>query len=119
VSRIREYYADLHAVNIVRDGGIKLANALVKIVTETGRIVYRGHDVHRYSGVKALFIADPDKAVEEIVELAKENIIDNRVLAFAKRRVTFADNLMELFSTHPNTVKRIRKLLSYHNIEIS
>ncbi len=119
VSRIREYYADLHAVKIVRNGGIKLANALVKIVTETGKIVYRGHDVHRYSGVKALFIADPDRAVEEMVELARENMLDRRVLSIARRKVTFADNLMELFSTHPNTVKRIRRLLSYHDIEIS
>lgn len=118
VSRIREYYADFHAVSIVREGGVKLANALVKIITETGRIVYRGHDIHRYSGVKALFIADPDKSKEEMVELAKYNLIDRRALAIARRRVTFADSMMELFSTHPNTVKRIRRLLSYHNIDV-
>jgi len=119
VSRIREYYADFHAVSIVKQGGVKLANALVKIITETGRMVYRGHDIHRYSGVKALFIADPDKSSEEMVELVKYNLVDNRVLSIARRRVTFGDNLMELFSTHPNTVKRIRRLLSYHDIDVS
>ncbi len=118
VSRIREYYADFHAVNIVKNGGIKLANALVKIVTETSRIVSRGYDVHRYSGVKALFIADPDKAVEETLEMAKAGMVDRRALLLARRRVTLADNLLELFSTHPNTVKRIRRLLSYHQIEV-
>jgi len=118
VSRIREYYADLHAVTIVKNGGLKLANALIKIIDATSNLLYRGYNISRFSGIKALFIADPDRAVEDMKELSSSGILDRRVISYARRKVSTVDNLMELFSTHPNTVKRIRRLLKYSGIEV-
>ncbi len=113
VSRIREYYADYHAVKVVPDGARKLANALVKIVYGTSSLVSRGYDVHKFSSVKALLIADPDTAVEDLEMLAKEGFIDRRVLQLARRRLNAGERLLELFSTHPHIVNRLRRLLSY------
>ncbi len=113
VSRLREYYADLHAAQIVENGNIKLANALVKIVYGTTRYVARGGDVHRFSAVKPLLIADPDTAIDDLRDLAREGFIDRRVLELARRRLRTEERIMELFSTHPHIVNRLRRLLSY------
>jgi len=113
VSRIREYYADYHAVQVVDDGARKLANALVKIVYGTSNLVAKGYDIHRFSSVKALLIADPDTAVDDLEMLAREGYVDRRVVEIARRRLTSADRVMEMFSTHPHIVNRLRRLLSY------
>ena len=110
-SRLREYYADSHSMSIVENGGYKLANALAKIVSYSGRLKARGYDTSRFSGLKALFIADPDKAVDELEELRRNGIVGDTVYRIARRKITFGEKILELFSTHPNTVKRIRRLL--------
>ena len=111
-SRLREYYADSHSMKIVEDGGPKLARALAKIVEYTGAMKNKGVNTSSYSSLKALFIADPDKAVEEFNELREKGIVTSDIVyKLAHRKVTFGDRIIELLSTHPNTTKRIRRLL--------
>jgi len=66
-----------------------------------------------FSSFKALFISDPDRAETDAVSIAQARgyASDQRLVEEVLRReVTAADRLMELFSTHPNIVKRLRAL---------
>ncbi len=113
MSRLREYYADRHAVAVVDDGSRKLSEGLAKIVSYTGQMG-RVRDVRAYSNFKALFIADPDTAGKDAVEIAtisrrSDQELVQRVLS--SKVSTFA-TFTELFSTHPNIVKRLRALQS-------
>ena len=111
-SRLREYYADSHSMQIVENGGPKLARALAKIVEHTGALKSRGVKTSGYGSLKTLFIADPDKAVDDLNELREEGIVgSNIVYKLAHRKITFGERIMEMLSTHPNTTKRIRRLL--------
>jgi len=111
LSRLREYYADRHVVSVVDDGARKLSEGLAKIVIYTGRIS-KVSDVRSYSYLKALFIADPDMAeqdsskIREIMGGSDQRLVQ-RVLS---RRVSQFDSFVEIFSTHPNIVKRLRIL---------
>jgi heat shock protein HtpX len=104
VSRLREYYADQHAIRTVGDGARKLAEGLAKIVQASGLLRQRG-DTTSHS-FKALFISDPDATTQAYASSDRE-----LVQAVASRPLTFGDRLLELFSTHPNVTKRIRALL--------
>ena len=118
LSRLREYYADIHSASVVKDGALKLQVALAKLVNSTARLRARGLDVSSFSGFKALFITDPDKAIEEVESVASiptaPGIISRRELALVerikRRELTLADRIIEIFSTHPNIVKRLRAL---------
>ena len=111
LSRLREYYADRHSVAVVDDGARKLSEGLAKIVSYTGRMS-RVSDVRAYSNFKALFISDPDTAEKDAAEIQMtlggsdqqlvQRVISSKVSAF--------DSLVEIFSTHPNIVKRLRAL---------
>jgi heat shock protein HtpX len=115
LSRLREYYADRHAVSVLNNGAQKLSTSLAKIVKTTRRINETGKSKQQkpnLSAYKALFISDPDRANEDSVELAimenKSN--QNLVRELTSKKLTFADKLLEAFSTHPNIVKRLRAL---------
>jgi heat shock protein HtpX len=123
LSRLREYYADRHSAQVVDDGANKLSVALAKIVTYTGQMSrgrmnlgQRGQvgNVKAFSNFKALFIADPDTAekdsaeVRTIMEGSDKDLVQ-RVLS---RKVSTFDSFVEIFSTHPNIVKRLRALQS-------
>ena len=115
LSRLREYYADRHSVSVVDGGAQKLSTGLAKIVNTT-RKVNAAQKAHQEkpssSAFKALFISDPDRASVDSVELATmEAQSDQRLVQnITSRKLTFADKLMEVFSTHPNIVKRLRAL---------
>jgi heat shock protein HtpX len=98
-------------MGIVEDGGPRLARALAKIVTYTGNMKSRGMDTSRYSGFKALFIADPDRSLQELNELKNHGIVNDIVVELARKKITTGEKILELLSTHPNTTKRIRRLL--------
>ncbi|MEM2094073.1 MAG: zinc metalloprotease HtpX [Candidatus Bathyarchaeia archaeon] len=111
LSRLREYYADRYSVSIVNDGARKLSEALAKIVTYTGRTSLARH-VQGLSGFKTLFIADPDSAGKDTVEIFsyRQTSDQELVQTILSRKPSSLESLVEMFSTHPNIVKRLRAL---------
>jgi len=113
LSRMREYYADRTSALSVEDGPRKLSEALAKIVTSTGRMKTRYGHVGNSSSFKALFISDPDRAETDEAAIAASRMFrtDQRLVQeIVSKRVTTLDRALELFSTHPNIVKRLRAL---------
>ena len=113
LSRLREYYADRHSASIVEEGPRKLSEGLAKIVNHTSRMKRRRRDVGSFSSFKALFISDPDRAEADTVSItqAGARLTDQKLVARVLRKeVTFFDRLGELFSSHPNIVKRLKAL---------
>ncbi len=115
LSRLREYYADRHSVSVVNGGVQKLSTGLAKIVKATRKVNSTRRAQQKKpnsSAYKALFIADPDRAIVDSVELATMEAQSDQKLVqeIATRKITFADRLLEVFSTHPNIVKRLRAL---------
>ena len=115
-SRIREYYADLGSVqmgNMPHD----LATALYKLVYGNARL-RNSPEMKRVEGVKAFFVNDPSRAWNEIRELSQidrdmSGTIDyDELMELRQKEVHLgtADKMMELFTTHPNMLKRIKHL---------
>jgi heat shock protein HtpX len=113
LSRLREYYADRHSVSVVQDGARKLSEGLVKIVHSTTRMRRRYTNMGGLSSFKALFISDPDSAEKDSIALSRTGVSrgDSELVAeYLRRKVTLLDQIAELFSTHPNIIKRLRAL---------
>ena len=114
LSRIREYYADRHSATILDDGSRKLSEGLAKIVNSTNRLKQNSRKKSTgSSSFKALFISDPDRSEVDSAALAQLGRgMDDRKLVdeVLRRKVTTFDRIMEVFSTHPNIVKRLRAL---------
>lgn len=112
LSRLREYYADRFSVSIVEDGSRKLSEALAKIVSSNVKFK-RYYGVSGISSFKTLFIEDPDKAEDDIISIAQSRMFktdQELVKEVLSRKVTFFDRIIELLSTHPNIVKRLKAL---------
>lgn len=114
LSRLREYYADGHSASVVEDGPRKLSEGLAKIVSKTGRMrVSQRREAFAFNSFKTLFISDPDKAERDTTDVAEytSSVSDQALVErLLQRRVTTADVIMELLSTHPNITKRLRAL---------
>ncbi|MGD8505268.1 MAG: zinc metalloprotease HtpX [Candidatus Bathyarchaeota archaeon] len=113
LSRLREYYADRHSASIVEEGPRKLSEGLAKIVNHTGRMKRRRKNVGSFSSFKALFISDPDRAEADALSItqARAFTADQKLVERVLRKeVTSLDRLAELFSSHPNIVKRLKAL---------
>lgn len=118
-SRIREYYADKGSVEMGNQPH-HLASALYKLVAGGARFKGR-EELKRVEGMKAFFLNDPSQAWNEVRDLSQ--IDDNRdgkvsqdelmMLRQKRIRLGFGDKMMEVFTTHPNTLKRIQTLSSY------
>jgi heat shock protein HtpX len=115
-SRIREYYADKGSVQL-GNGSHSLASALYKLVYSNAR--YKNSpELKQVGGVKAFFANDPSQAWNEIRELSQldrdnSGTIDQSELLRIRQmnvRMSFTDRMMELFTTHPNMLKRIKHL---------
>lgn len=121
-SRIREYYADLGSVRLGNEPHY-LATALYKLVYGSAKA--SKDSLKQVEGLKAFFANDPSRARTEIQELRQIDLdmsgtIDkSELMALSTKsvRVGTADKIMEIFSTHPNMVKRIKHLsaLIYHH----
>ena len=114
LSRIREYFADRHSASIVEDGSQKLSEGLAKIVNSTNTMKKTRRDKSGGSNsFKALFISDPDRSeldAEALSQLGR-GIGDRRLVEeVLRKKITTFDKIMEVFSTHPNIVKRLRAL---------
>jgi heat shock protein HtpX len=113
LSRLREYYADRHSASIVEEGSRKLSEGLAKIVHSTNRVKKKRQKASSLNSFKALFIADPDRAESDAVSLmhAGAYMPDQRLVQeVLSRKVTTLDRVAELFSSHPNIVKRLKAL---------
>jgi heat shock protein HtpX len=113
LSRLREYYADRHSVSIVENGAEKLSTGLVTIVEQSKRGGQQRRQQQKNNmAFKALFIADPDRANADSAEIHANGIADKRELLSKTlaQKPTHKDNFTEIFSTHPNIIKRLRAL---------
>jgi heat shock protein HtpX len=114
-SRIREYFADRGSIAL-GNSPASLASALYKLVYGAARM--DKEDLRQVEGVKAFFASDPSRAWQEIRELKqldqdKNGTIDQAELDLLRRksiRLSGVDKFMELLSTHPNMLKRIKQL---------
>jgi heat shock protein HtpX len=115
VSRVREYYADQGSVEI---GGRphKLASALYKLVYGTAATDKK--QVKEFEGIKAFFVNDISDARNEIKDLREIDLnLDGIIsedeldqLRDSPTRISTGSKIMELMSTHPNMIKRIKRL---------
>jgi heat shock protein HtpX len=118
-SRIREYYADKGSVELGNKPSA-LASALYKLVYGCAR-KSGDEDMKAVEGMKAFFLNDPSQAVNEIHELSeldldKSGTIDSEELFRLKGKqinLNAGAKMMELLSTHPNMLKRIKQLSQY------
>lgn len=114
-SRIREYYADRGSVELGNSPHY-LASALYKITYASAKVPRNA--LKQAEGFKAFFLNDPSKAMNEIRELRDLDMdmsgtIDREELSqLSSKEIKFSntDKFMELFSTHPNMLKRIKYL---------
>lgn len=117
-SRIREYFADRGAIELGNPPE-KLASALYKLVYGSARADKEG--LRSVEGLKAFFLNDPSRASLEFNELRQMDLdrsgeIDaSELQAIARKEVhlSFGDKLMELLTTHPNMLRRIKALSTY------
>jgi len=115
LSRLREYYADRNSASIVDGGSQKLSTGLAKIVNATKNMGSMGRSrqqTRNQNSFKALFITDPDTAKVDSVELSVMSAADSEKLVqeILSRKLTTSDKILEVFSTHPNIIKRLRAL---------
>jgi heat shock protein HtpX len=117
-SRIREYYADAGSAELTQKPH-ELASALYKMVYGSAR---PGTEkiTKELGSMRAFFAADPMTARGDIKDLSAADLNrDGKIDAyelkmFAERaQVGRAERLMELFSTHPNPVVRVKRLGTY------
>jgi heat shock protein HtpX len=114
-SRIREYYADR--------GSVALGNSPHHLATALYKLVYGSAKVPKdalksMEGQKAFFLNDPSRARREISDLKQVDtdlsgtIDQNELMAIRVKSVSIStgDKMMEMMSTHPNMVKRIKHL---------
>jgi len=114
-SRIREYFADRGSMDLGNRPS-DLASALYKLVYGSARMPKEA--IKDVEGMKAFFANDPSRALKELKDLRDLDIdrsgkIDpGEMIALQDKTVNigFGDRLMEMMSTHPNMLKRIKRL---------
>jgi len=117
-SRVREYFADKGSIDLGNKPQA-LASSLYKLVYGSARM--DKESIKEVEGLKAFFANDPSRALEEIKELRQLDLdrngtIDGAELALLrskKLKLNFGDRMLELLSTHPNMLKRIKQLSEY------
>jgi heat shock protein HtpX len=119
-SRIREYFADRGSVLLGNSPSV-MATSLYKLAYGSARM---DKDVIKDAeGLKAFFVNDPSRALNEVRELAQLDLDRSgtldanelEVLRTKQVRLGLGDRLLELLSTHPNMLKRIRQLSEYRS----
>ena len=119
-SRIREYYADERSVKLGNPPQ-HLASALYKLVYSSAQLKRdprAQEQLKRAEGVKAFFLNDVSRALNEVRDLKEVDrdlsgtIDQSELLAIRSQEVKLgkAEKMMEIFTTHPNMLKRIKRL---------
>jgi len=118
ISRTREYYADHGSIEI---GGRpdKLTSALYKLVYGASKA--SKEEIKEIEGTKAFFLNDVTNARNDIQELSQLDVdqdgeisaSDLAQLKYKKVNIKTSEKVAELFSTHPNMLKRIEKIAEY------
>ena len=119
-SRIREYFADKGSIDLGNKPS-SLASALYKLVYGSARMPKEA--IKDVEGMKAFFANDPSRAMSELKELKdldldkSGTISDSELMALHNKTIHlgFGDKVMELFSTHPNMLKRIKRLSEWEH----
>lgn len=114
-SRIREYFADKGSVDLGNSPSW-LASSLYKLVYGSARMPKEA--MKDVEGLKAFFVNDPSRAVAEFndlrtLDLDKSGTISSQELGALRAseiKLKFGDRLLEILSTHPNMLKRIKRL---------
>lgn len=114
-SRIREYFADKGSIDLGNPPS-QLASALYKLVYGAARMPKEA--IKDVEGMKAFFANDPSCALKDFTELKSLDMDKSGTISASELealhntniRLGFGDKLMELFSTHPNMLKRIKRL---------
>ncbi|MBP7056296.1 MAG: M48 family metalloprotease [Candidatus Omnitrophica bacterium] len=118
-SRIREYFADKGSVDLGNNPA-SLASALYKLVYGSARMPK--DSLRDVEGMKAFFVNDPSRSLQELkdlgsIDIDKSGTISNsELLALQNKHVKlgFGDKMMEVLSTHPNMLKRIKRLSEWN-----
>lgn len=122
-SRIREYYADKGSVQL-GNRPYYLASALYKLAYVNARskdMKYQKEELKQVKGAKAFFVNDPLQAYNELLEISqidrnKDGAIDQNELLTVRQmkvRLSFGQKVLEVFTTHPNMLKRVKQLSTY------
>lgn len=114
-SRVREYFADKGSVDLGNNPS-ELASALYKLVYGAARMPKDA--IKDVEGMKAFFANDPSKAVSDFNELKSLDLDRSGTISTGELRMlqdktvklNFGDKVLELLSTHPNMLKRIKRL---------
>ncbi|MDI6606563.1 MAG: zinc metalloprotease HtpX [Candidatus Omnitrophota bacterium] len=117
-SRIREYFADKGSV-LLGNNPSALASSLYKLVYGSARM--NKESLKETEGLKAFFLNDPSRSLKEIRELSqldldKSGTLDSAELEQLRNKkitLSFGDLMLEALSTHPNMLKRIKRLSEY------
>lgn len=115
ISRVREYYADAGSVELGCQPE-KLASALYKLVYGAARIPEQ--EIKDVEGTKAFFLTDISNARNEINDLSqldfnRDGVISKEELNQLKNnnvKISGSNKIMEMLSTHPDMLKRIKRL---------
>ena len=115
VSRVREYYADQGSIELGNPPH-ELASALYKL-TYTSAVADK-KEVKEVEGVKAFFVNDISSAGDVVSDLKQLDInMDGKIseteldeLKYSRTKISTGSRVMELLSTHPNMVKRVKRL---------
>jgi heat shock protein HtpX len=117
-SRIREYYADAGSVELTMKPQ-ELASALYRMIYGSARLGSE-RETKALGSMRAFFATDPVTARGDFQELSAADLDRNgkidayELKLFAERAKTGrTERLMELFSTHPNPVSRVKRLGTY------
>lgn len=123
-SRLREYYADQFGARSIYEGSRKLQEGLAKIENKMAQLKESEAKTRKAgatsgsssmglnpfgSGMKALFIADPD-AAKYSQELSDREMVNK----YKKQKSGLGQRLFELFTTHPELSKRLNALDQYN-----
>ncbi len=119
-SRIREYYADEGSVKI-GNSPHQMASALYKLAYASSQVGVTGkgnEELRRIQGFKALLLNDTSQGwreVRQLKELDRDSdgaINQDDLMALRSKEIRLgpSESLLEVFTTHPNMLKRVKRL---------